>query len=112
LSNDVRFEVELTHGAQGDLEDIHSYLCEQDASGAADRLLDGFLELVGTLEQFPMRGAIPRELEALGIKEYRQLLLKPYRIIYRIIGSTVFIFLIADGRRDMQSLLERRLLRR
>ena len=33
-----------------------------------------------------------------------------YRLIYRITGSQVIIYLIADGRRDMQSVLARRLL--
>jgi toxin ParE1/3/4 len=49
-------------------------------------------------------------LLALGIREYRQAFFKPYRLIYRVIGKRVFIYLIADGRRDMQSLLSRRLL--
>jgi hypothetical protein len=39
-----------------------------------------------------------------------QRFLKPYRIIYRIIGEYVYVMLIADGRRDMQALLQRRLL--
>jgi hypothetical protein len=35
---------------------------------------------------------------------------KPYRLIYRVVGQQVVIYLIADGRRDMQPLLARRLL--
>jgi prevent-host-death family protein len=35
---------------------------------------------------------------------------KPYRIICRVLGKTAYIYAIADGRRDMQSLLARRLL--
>lgn len=54
--------------------------------------------------------AIPRELSALGIREYRQLFFKPYRVIYRVLDGRVIIYLIADGRRDMESLLARRLL--
>jgi toxin ParE1/3/4 len=49
-------------------------------------------------------------LIALGIKEYRQASFKPYRVIYRVVHSQVVIYLIADGRRDMQSVLARRLL--
>jgi len=49
-------------------------------------------------------------LLALGIREYRQSLFKPYRVIYRVIGQRVYIYLIVDGRRDMQALLARRLL--
>jgi len=47
---------------------------------------------------------------ALGIREYREVFLKPTRIIYRIIEKKVYILLIADGRRDMDALLQRRLL--
>jgi toxin ParE1/3/4 len=46
----------------------------------------------------------------LGIREYRQIYFKPYRVIYRVMDKQVVIYLIADGRRDMQSLLTRRLL--
>ena len=35
---------------------------------------------------------------------------KPYRLIYRVMGRQVVIYLIVDGRRDMQSLLANRLL--
>jgi toxin ParE1/3/4 len=69
------------------------------------------LDTIGTLERFPMRGNVPGELEALGVADYRQILLAPYRLIYRVIDATVFIVVIADGRRDMQTLLEQRLLR-
>ena len=56
------------------------------------------------------RGSYPKELAGLGIKEYRQTFFKPYRVIYRVTDNKVIIYLIADGRRDMQSLLARRLL--
>ena len=46
----------------------------------------------------------------MGIKDYRQTTFKPYRVIYRVLGSRVVIYLIVDGRRDMQSVLARRLL--
>ena len=44
------------------------------------------------------------------MREYRQLYFKPYRVIYRIVEVRVYIYLIADGRRDMEALLSRRLL--
>jgi toxin ParE1/3/4 len=49
-------------------------------------------------------------LLALGIREYRQTFFRPYRLIYRVMDRRVYIYLIADGRRNMQSLLARRLL--
>jgi toxin ParE1/3/4 len=62
------------------------------------------------LAQNPARGAHPKELLELEMREYRETLFKPYRIIYRVIGRRVYVYLVADGRRDMQSLLARRLL--
>jgi toxin ParE1/3/4 len=62
------------------------------------------------LSEFPERGAFPKELAALGIREYRESFFKPYRIIYRIMDKDVYVLLIVDGRRDMHTLLQRRLL--
>jgi toxin ParE1/3/4 len=47
----------------------------------------------------------------MGIAEYREAHFKPYRIIYRVANQAVEIYCVLDGRRDMQSLLLRRLLR-
>jgi len=50
------------------------------------------------------------ELRGLGDQQYHQVFFKPYRLIYRVVDERVAVYLIADGRRDMQSLLSRRLL--
>ena len=63
-----------------------------------------------SLSEHPRRGSYPKELLDIGIREYREVFFKPYRIIYRVIASNVYVLLIADGRRDMQTLLQRRLL--
>lgn len=73
-------------------------------------MLNRLLEAAETPATFPERGSFPKELLALGIRDYRQIFFKPYRVIYRVIGQRVYVYLIADGRRDMQSLLTRRLL--
>ena len=106
----MRFEVLLTEDANRDLEDIYSYVAEHDAPGKADDLLDRIEDVIESLSTHPERGSIPKELSALGIRDYRQRFYKPYRIIYRVIGKRVYIYLIADGRRDFQTLLARRLL--
>lgn len=107
-----RYGVELTQGAEDDLEEIHRYRLQVRGSDDADALTGEFLTVIDSLEAVPERGAIPRELEGLGIKEFRQVLLRQFRLIYRIIDSRVVILVIADGRRAMQTLLERRLLAR
>ena len=64
-----------------------------------------------SLADSPHRGSCPKELLDLGIRDYREVFFKPYRIIYREIEDDVYVLVIADGRRDMRALLERRLLR-
>jgi len=73
-------------------------------------VLDEIEKKFVSLSELPERGVYPKELIALGIRDYREIFLKPYRIIYRIAKANVYIYLIADGRRDMQTLLQRRLL--
>ncbi|HLP99282.1 MAG TPA: type II toxin-antitoxin system RelE/ParE family toxin [Sideroxyarcus sp.] len=106
----MSFKVLLTQGAERDLESIYDYIAEHDSQQNADHVLDKLLEVVQTLSATPERGSHPKELLALGIREYRQVHFKPYRVIYRVMGKQVFIYLIADGRRDMQTLLARRML--
>ena len=106
----MSFDVLLTRDAAGDLEELYDYIAEHDAPSKADYVLDRIQKVIDTLATFPERGSYPKELLALGIREYRQTFFKPYRVIYRIIDQHVYVYLIADGRRDMQALLERRLL--
>lgn len=103
-------KVLLTAGAESDLEDLYAYIAKHDSPKSADTVLDKLIAVAESLAEFPERGSYPKELLALGIREYRQAFFKPYRIIYRVIGKQVVIYLIVDGRRDMQSLLARRLL--
>ncbi|MDI6750304.1 MAG: type II toxin-antitoxin system RelE/ParE family toxin [Rhodocyclaceae bacterium] len=105
-----KYEVLLTEGAEQDLGAIYDHIAAFDCQANADYVLDRLLEVVESLSTFPERGAYPKELAALGIREYRQTAFKPYRVIYRVMAQKVYIYVIADGRRDMQSLLARRLL--
>jgi toxin ParE1/3/4 len=76
----------------------------------ADHVLDRLLQATEAVRTRPDRGSCPNELRSLGISEYRQVFFKPYRLIYRVHAQLVVIYVVADGRRDMQSLLMRRLL--
>ena len=106
----MTYEVLLTLGADRDLTDIHDYIRESDSPAAAERVLDRLLETADRLAQSPNRGAFPPELIVLGMREFRQVFFKPYRLIYQVLGHRVVVHVIADGRRDMPALLARRLL--
>jgi toxin ParE1/3/4 len=86
----MRSTVLLTATAQRDLEELHSFVVSTDAPRSADRLLDTLQKMMATLSVSPQRGGYPRELLALGIHEYRQLLFKSYRIIHRIAPRRVY----------------------
>ena len=106
----MAFRVLLTDDAVGDLEDIRDYIDARDSRARADYVLGRIEAAFRGLAEHPHRGSYPRELLDIGVREYREVFFKPYRIIYRVIGETVYVLVIADGRRDMRSLLERRLL--
>ena len=105
-----QYAVSVTGGARRDLHEIYRYLREQESPEVADEWLRRLAAAAASLESAPERGSIPRELRELGIREYRQVLAGPYRVIYRVADASVFIMVIADGRRDMMSVLARRLL--
>ena len=100
----------LTDSATRDLEELYNYISKSDSPENADFVLNKIEKSITKLSKLPERGAYPPELLSLGIKEYREIFFKPYRIIYRVVSNKVYIYLIVDGRRDMQTLLNRRLL--
>jgi len=107
-----RFEVLLTGDAVGDLEEIFEYFAEHDDPSKAGHVLARIEGVPQSLATFPERGSNPKELLQLGIRDYRQTYFKPYRMIYRVVGQRVYLYLIVDGRRELQTLLARRLLER
>jgi toxin ParE1/3/4 len=105
----MAYNVRFTKAAHEDLREIHAYISANDSLQNADYVAREIVRAALTLRDFPMRGAHPADLLRMGNRSYRQILFKPYRILYRIRAHTVFIAVIADGRRDLASLLARRL---
>jgi toxin ParE1/3/4 len=107
----MNYAVVLLETAEWDLFDIHQYIEQNDSPESADRLLDGLERFLSGLDTLPERGHYPPELERIGVHLYREIHFKPYRIIYAIEGDSVVVYGVLDGRRDMQTLLQRRVLR-
>ncbi|KQC10414.1 MAG: plasmid stabilization protein [Smithella sp. SDB] len=106
----MSFEVFLTDDAVRDIKELYQYIANHDTPEKAQNVLTKIEKTFKSLSETPERGTYPKELLALGMREYREVFFKPYRLIYRIIEKRVYILLIVDGRCDMQSLLQRRLL--
>ena len=104
------FSVFLTDDAARDLEDLCDYINLYDVPGKMDYVLEQIEKALNSLSEYLQRGTYPKELLAIGLREYREIFFKPYRIIYRVMANNVYVLLIVDGRRDMQTLLQQRLL--
>jgi toxin ParE1/3/4 len=101
----------FTKKAHDDLRGLHAYISKNDSPESADYVTREIIRAALTLRNYPNRGAYPPELLRIGNRSYRQIFFKPYRILYRIRANSVYIAVIAGGRRDMDFLLARRLLR-
>jgi len=97
--------------AEEDLAEIIEFIARHDSIERADYVLEKLLGVCERLEQYPKRGHFLPELKSIGMKSYREVHFRPYRVIYEVIGRNVFVHLIVDGRRSLQAVLERRLLR-
>lgn len=104
--------VRITFAAARDLEEIYTWIAEHDTSTKAGRVLDRIAEAAASIATLPHRGSRPDELPPGTEGEFRQVFFKPYRVIYETTPHEILIHLIVDGRRNLQSLLLRRLLDR
>jgi toxin ParE1/3/4 len=93
-----------------DLLSINDFYLLAVSEKIAVNIIDELECAVNKLADFPELGSHPKELLALGIRQYRQIIVKPFRIIYESLPEKVIIHAVIDGRRDMQSLLTQRLL--
>ncbi len=106
-----KYRIRITSPAEYDILDIFDYISRKDTIENAEYVLREIEGLILRLDTNPKRGHFPEELLDHGIKSFREVLFKPYRVIYEIMDKEVVIHVCVDGRRDMQSLLTRRLVR-
>ncbi|MDA3972340.1 MAG: type II toxin-antitoxin system RelE/ParE family toxin [Desulfobulbaceae bacterium] len=105
------YDVFVVTDAEEDIFEIYQYVATKDSPGNAAKLFDNIQETITSLDNQPMRGHIPPELSRIDVREFLEIHYKPYRIIYQIIETDVFVHCVVDGRRDLSNLLQRRLLR-
>ena len=105
-----RFRVQWAEIAVRDLEEIVGFIA-LDSPANAERVLEKIERRASTLKSTPERGRVVPELTRLGMRTLRELVVKPYRLIYRTEGDTVTVLSLFDGRRDLEDLLLERLVR-
>jgi len=107
----MKYNVYIISDAEEDIFSIYKYVAINDSVQKADTLLENIEEIISNLSDMANRGHTPPELERIGIYEYREVHYKPYRIIYQIIESDVYVHCVLDGRRELEDLLQERFLR-
>jgi addiction module RelE/StbE family toxin len=105
-----QYIVNITATAKKDIREIISYIGRDNPRAALENL--GKIEAkINSLDHFPYRGGYVPELLKRNIKDYRQLLESPWRIIYKIDNDIVNVLLIVDSRRNVQDILIERLIK-
>jgi addiction module RelE/StbE family toxin len=105
-----QYVVTITAHAKKDLREIISYIA-RDNPRTALKTLEKLEAKMDALDHFPYRGGYVPELLKRNIKDYRQLLESPWRIIYKIDKNVVNVLSIVDSRRNVQDLLMERLIK-
>jgi toxin ParE1/3/4 len=136
------YEIEFTHWAESDLDEIAIYIAENDDISIAARFdsravtrkrmktnTNEFAQHIGSprrgvskavrvylklkekilnLTESPYRGRIVPELKRIKVMDYREIIVNPYRIIYRVENKAVTIFAVFDGRRQIDDIIYQR----
>ena len=103
------YQVNITQNAENDLNEIILYIAQNDPQNAL-KVLERIQEKIKTLDHFPDRWGYVPELLARNIKDYRQLLERPWKIIFKIEDHRVNVLAIIDSRRNLQDILIKKLL--
>ncbi len=90
--------------AQSDLKQIFDYIAVDSPTNAL-QILKKIRQKASSLYTFPDRGRIVTELKDQGIHIYREIIVPPWRIIYRISNATVFVLSVIDSRRNVEDIL-------
>lgn len=103
-----RFAVGWAEVAVRDLERIVDYL-EGELAGAGLAAFERIRTVAEGLTTWPLRGRVVPELALLAIATYREKVVAPYRVVYRVAGQKVLVVAVIDSRRDLESALFARL---
>ena len=103
------YEVEWSKISEKDLVAIIEYIADDNPSRAYE-VFQEVKRKASTLRSLPERGRIVPELQDQGITQYRELVIPPWRIIYRISERIVYMLSVLDSRRNIEDILLKRLI--
>ena len=104
-------KVVVLDSAEQDLKELRSYVVRNFSQTTWLKTYSKLKESIRNLATFPLLGAVPPELETLNLNQYRQIISGMNRVIYEPRTDAVYIYMIVDTRRDLETLLMQRLMR-
>jgi len=107
----VTYNVELTHQAQFDLQQIIEYCTSKVDIVFAEKKLIEIEQAINLLSLQPTRGYKPHELYKINTAKQLEIIINSICIIYEIKTPQVFITAIFDGRQNVQAHLLKRMLK-
>ena len=103
-----KYEIIWTNVAENDLKDIIEYI-SIDSHRNTLTILKNIKQSASNLYTLPERGRIVPELQAQGILQYRELIIPPWRLLYRIDERKIYVLSVIDSRRNVEDILLSRL---
>ncbi len=103
------YEVIWAETAEKDLISIIDYIFMDSPSMAYGKFKE-IRKRASSLNSYPERGRVVPELKEHGIIQYRELIISPWRVIYRIAEKSVFVLSVLDSRRNVEDILLNRLI--
>lgn len=94
-------QIKWTEPALNDLNEIAEYIA-LDKPAAAKKLVSSVLKSVKRLKEFPESGKRPSELPKTN---YREVIVGPCRVFYRIEGKKVYILYVMRGERELRQFI-------
>ena len=103
-----KYEVIWSNVAENDFKKIIEYIAD-DSPSVALKIFKGITQKTASLYMFPERCRIVPELRDQGISQYHEMIIPPWRILYRISENRVCVLSVLDSRRNIEDILLKRL---
>lgn len=103
------YKIVWTNVAENDLKNIIEYISADNPQNAL-KILIKIKQKASKLYALPERGRIVPELQGEGVFQYRELIVQPWRLIYRIAEREIYVLSVIDSRQNVEDILLNRLL--
>ena len=98
------YSVFWSRTAETDLINIVEYIAVDSPPNALG-IFNKIKKKAAGLTSFPEKGRVVTELQAQGINQYRELIISPWRLIYRISDQDVYVLSVIDSRQNVEDIL-------